>query len=152
MMRNPFHMAALAAATAVAGLIGTPAVAADGLNEGAVRPPAMAGAPQRVGENTRHLAAAVNADGTVSPGGGMWLRSSRRVTTGIYEVVFRRFNLHRACFWTTSLAHRVTSPISPAIITAVARSGTNNALWINVFDMDGNYSDRPFTVQVVCRR
>lgn len=124
--------------------IALPALAA---NDGGLRRPGSGpGDEVAVGG---FFAAEVAADGTLVSGAGV--ENAQRLLEGIYEVRFRKRNLHRACWWTASIADRNDGEVPAAMIGIDARSGTNNGLYIQVFDPDGAYVDAPFIVVAVCR-
>lgn len=142
-----------AAAAAIACAFGAGAALAD-VNEGGLRAPASGGAASELaGASASVFAVAVSADGTATlPADGIGVRSvTKQPGTGYYEVIFRKRNLHRACFWTGTVADRDDGVVTPGIVTIDARAGTNNGLWISTYDLAGSLADRAFIVTVICR-
>lgn len=144
---------ALAAACAVAVLGAAPLMAA---NEGSLRAPAGGGTGAALaGAQATVFAVAVRFDGTAAlPTDGIGVASVTKIESdgpGRYDVRFRKRNLHRACFWTASVADRDDGMVLPGIVTVDARIGTNNGLYVATRDLDGNSADRSFILNVICR-
>ncbi len=102
------------------------------------------------------FAAEVAADGTLVSGTGAI--AARRVTEeegcadgGCYEVLFRRNNLHRACWWSATIGRRAAGGSEAGDIFAEARAATNNGLFVVTRDAAGVRADRPFILTVLCR-
>lgn len=135
---RPLLAAALAAALAV------PAAASG--NDRPLRRPAEGGPEAAVGG---FLAAEVAADGSLVAGAGAV--SSGRMDVGTYFVTFNRHSLHRRCFFTASVADRdgFETPVGFATIDALG--GSNNGLYVRVFDAGGASLDAQFIVVAVCR-
>ncbi len=124
---------------------------ARGLNNGRPLPPqgGPTVAPQLAGFNARVFAAEVAQDGTLVAGIGATL--AQRIATGAYVVRFHPTNLHTACFWTGTVADRNPGLVPVGYVTIDARVGTNNAIFVSTFDQSGNYADRPFIINIICR-
>lgn len=102
------------------------------------------------------LAAEVEADGTLVSGSGAL--AARRLAGeegcdagGCYEVLFRRNNLHRACWWTAAIGRRTVAGSLAGAVYAEPRAGTNNGLFVVTRDAAGGRTDLPFILTVLCR-
>lgn len=142
-------LAALAALVVAAGT----AAAAEQADPTLRRPGSGGGAEAAPGP---FLAAEVEADGTLVSGAGAL--AARRLTGeegceggGCYEVLFRRNNLHRACWWTAGIGGRTVAGSAAGDVYVEPRAGTNNGLFIVTRDAAGTRADRPFILTVLCR-
>ena len=99
------------------------------------------------------MAVEVAADGTFPAGRrhhSINPRSIERIDQGRYKVIFRHRRLHRDCFWTAAIGERGIDDAPIGLVTLNARFGTNNGLWIRTYDLNGNDSDKPFMLKVIC--
>ena len=145
-------MKAAALCAAVATLAATPLVAQ---NEGGLRAPAGGGTGAALaGSSASVFAVAVRFDGTATlPSDGIGVASVTKLADGPgrYQVIFRKRNLHTACFWTGTVADRDDGVVTPGIVAIDARTGTNNGLYVATYDTAGSQADRSFIVNVICR-
>jgi len=129
---------------AAAALLAQPAVADD--NDGRLRRPGSGG-----GEASARsfFAAEVAVDGSLVSGAGAI--SSAKLSTGAYEVIFNKNNLHVRCWWTVSPGGRGTFQAGLVSASAEARSGTNNGIFVVTRNPDGVATDNAFMAVAVCR-
>ncbi len=139
----------LALALALA-LSGAAAEAADGLNDGALRRPGSATtAPEAVVAG--FFAAAVRGDGVLRSGAGALSAGRVECEAGCYEVLFRKADLHRNCWWSATIADRTAWAVPAGLVGVDARATSNNGLFVQTFAPDGTHADRPFILTVLCR-
>jgi len=89
----------------------------------------------------------------VGPNGGeirgIGLRSVGHPNPGVYIPRFNR-NIKK-CAWVGTVGRGGFSGTSgPGLVTITGRNGTNNALYVETYDVDGNLTNLPFHVIVVC--
>lgn len=135
-------------ATGVAALLAAamalPALAAE--NDGRLRRP---GAEDAEASARSFFAAEVAANGTLVAGAGAL--SAARTTVGTYDVRFNKPSLHVRCFYTANVADRDSGLTPVGFATIDARAGTNNGVFLRVFDSAGALIDAQFIVVAVCR-
>lgn len=93
------------------------------------------------------LYAVVLGDGTAVRGAGVL--SATRLSTGNYEVLFRR-NITN-CAWTGTVSQpNFGGSVGPSFLTMAGRSGTFTGVFLQTFNSSGALTDLPFQVQVIC--
>ncbi|MCB1379682.1 MAG: hypothetical protein KDK89_15135 [Alphaproteobacteria bacterium] len=92
------------------------------------------------------LWAVILPTGVTSRGDGN--ASSTRLSTGQYQVIFRR-NLVN-CAYVATIGNPGTGTQPPGEITVALRAGNNNGVFISTHDSAGNFSDRGFHLFVNC--
>lgn len=137
---------------AVLAAAGAPAAAQSPQGDGVLRRPGSgAEAEAAVGS---FFAAEVAANGTLVSGAGAVSAAKVACDTaaGCYEVIFRRNNLHRACWWSAAPAARSIGGVAPpAVVHVEPRIGTNNGLFIFIRNPAGTPVDADFIVTAICR-
>ncbi|MCB1377402.1 MAG: hypothetical protein KDK89_03375 [Alphaproteobacteria bacterium] len=91
--------------------------------------------------------AVVNSNGTLlrSSGGG----ATKKLSTGVYEVRFRR-NI-AACAWTGTRGFGTFSgSVSDGEIAVTGRAGTTNGVFVQTWGASGAIADSPFLIMVAC--
>lgn len=131
-------------AALLAAVVTLPAMAAE--NDGRLRRP---GSEDAEAAARSFFAAEVAANGTLIAGAGAV--SASRVGTGTYNVTFAKPKLHVRCFYTASVADRDQGTTPTGFVTIDALAGSNNGLYVRVFDVAGARIDAPFIVVAVCR-
>jgi hypothetical protein len=90
--------------------------------------------------------AAVNNNGSLQRGQGV--RNSRRLSQGVYEVIFNS-NV-RQCVRVASIGLPNTGDPPPGVISTAARNGNNRGVFIRTGTTNGASSNRPFQLIVIC--
>lgn len=97
------------------------------------------------------LWAVMNADGTIlrSSGGNTNTTQTLKLSTGVYQVAFRR-NLS-ACSWNGTIGFGTFSgSTSASHISVTGRAGNTSAVFVQTFDNSGASADLPFIIQILC--
>ncbi|MCL4188958.1 MAG: hypothetical protein KJZ85_15245 [Rhodobacteraceae bacterium] len=131
-------------AAVLAAVLAVPAIADD--NDGRLRRP---GSESAEATARSFFAAEVRADGTLVSGAGAV--SSSRLSVGTYDVRFNKPKLHVRCYYTANVADRDAGTTPIGFTTIDARAGTNNGVFLRVFDAAGALLDAQFIVVAVCR-
>ncbi|MCL4188959.1 MAG: hypothetical protein KJZ85_15250 [Rhodobacteraceae bacterium] len=120
-----------------------------GVNDGNLRRPGSSAEPEaRIGS---FFAAAVRGDGVLRSGAGALSAARAECDAGCYEVLFRKSDLHRNCWWTATIADRTAWTVPSGLVGVDARATSNNGLFVQTFAPDGTRADRPFILTVLCR-
>lgn len=94
------------------------------------------------------LGAVIAEDGSHGALDGAGVLSSQNLSTGTYEVIFRR-NIKR-CFWSGTIGDRDDGVVPSGTIGLDLRTGTVNGIFISTRDATGVLANRPFHLSLFC--
>ncbi len=106
-------------------------------------------APQASGGNGASILwAFVAADGTHTSDGGQGLNTSAKISTGQYEVIFKR-DIGSYCSYMGGMSKQA-SFTDHGHITVVKRGGNSKGVFVSTYDVAGAQADRDFAVFITC--